>query len=852
MIGFLWIIISYILGSFPSGYIFSRLSGKNILKIGWRKTSGSNVFKNVGIWQGLATGVFDLGKGYLAVYIAQQLGFSPEIQAFSGVAAVTGHNWSMFLKFSGGRGIGTLIGALLAFSPQILGLVVIPLIVLAIVWSAAIGTILFLALAIYLSVHFNQFETIGLLSAVSLIPIFIKRLSPIKEIPQNVSPLVLIKNRLIFDDDKALMVFRLKKIFQKLINNHKLKKAVLASPKAGWQAAKYGAKMARKPIEMLIPREPEKEVLELTPGDFKKMMTAAAKKVVLHQEEINRINVFPIADKDTGYNLAATLLGVEGAISRKTYKDFRELSQDIKTAVMINARGNAGMIYTGYLMEVMDRIKHLETIDAFHLSLALKRGIKAARESLVEPVDGTILDITQAIGDKSFEVAKEKKEKNIIKVLDEALKASQQALKETPNRLKVLRDNNVVDAGGLGLVKILEAWLESLKGATPESAEESSFQETEPKAAEPLKFRHEVVLSFKKQEGQSVEQLKQELSPLGDSLEVIESEDLIKFHIHTNQPEAVVEKFKDFPGLDYRTEDMGQQVKQTEKKPLGLVVDQIADLPREFLEKHGIEEVSFKTGFPDGEAISSTEELFTKMREALKTGRSLPTTSAPSFKEYLLAYERAFEKFENILVITISSKLSGAYSSARIARSTYKKPKKLNVYVFDCFTAEISEGLIVMRAQELISQGKNTEEIVEYLKEFCPKVTLLACVDDFRYIAKGGRLKVPGVFIKPIAWSQKLGIRPIITLKDGKIRFQGLRTGKEAAKILAKELSLRKGSQGVKAAIAHADNKKEAKILKEELEKMSGVEVLFTTFVSPVIGTHTGPGVLLVAFYPTS
>ncbi len=119
---FLWVIFSYLLGSLPFGYLIGRLSGKNVLTIGWRKTSGSNVFKNVGKWQGALTGILDVFKGYFAVRIAKELGLSNEIQIFSGVAAVAGHNWSIFLKFSGGRGIGTFIGAFFGLSANILGL----------------------------------------------------------------------------------------------------------------------------------------------------------------------------------------------------------------------------------------------------------------------------------------------------------------------------------------------------------------------------------------------------------------------------------------------------------------------------------------------------------------------------------------------------------------------------------------------------------------------------------------------------------------------------------------------------------------------------------------------------------
>jgi DegV family protein with EDD domain len=607
--------------------------------------------------------------------------------------------------------------------------------------------------------------------------------------------------------------------------------------------------MAKKPIEKFILRTPEKIVTEIGAEEFKKMMIAAAKKIVVHQEEINKINVFPVADKDTGYNLAATLLGIEGTISQRNYPDFRELSQEIKEAAMINARGNAGMIWTGYLNEVLERIKHLEKIDAFHLALAMKRGIKASRLSINEPVEGTILDVIKAAGNKSFEVAKIKKEKNIIKVLEEAIKVSQVALRETKEKLAVLKENNVVDAGALGFVKILESWIEELKGVIPEKAPEEVIVTSEARLKEPLKYRYEVVAGFKKKKESSLKELKEELSLLGNSFEFLETEERVKFHIHTNLPEEVTKKIKDYPKLEFRIEDMEKQIKRIKKEPLGLVVDEIADLPKDFLEKYKIEEVHFTTRFPDGEIITSKEEIFPKMKEALKAGRPLPTTSAPSFKEFLSAYWRAFEKFEKILVIIASSKLSGAYSSARIARSTFKKPTKLNIFVFDCATAEIAEGLIDIRVQELISQGKKTEEIVEELKKFCPNVNLLACIDDFRYVVQGGRVRLPKIFVRPVSFIQKMGIRFLISLKQGRVKFLGVKFGKNISNILAEEIEKQRKGKRIKVAIAHADNLKEATELKEELAKKPGVEILFISSVSPVVGTHTGPGAVLVAFH---
>ena len=209
---------SYLLGSIPFGFIFTFLfARKNILEIGWRKTSGSNVFKNVGKIPGLLTGIFDLLKGFLAVYLAKKFGFPELIQVLSGVLAIVGHNWSIYLKFAGGRGIGTFIGAGLALESKILGLSFLPFAILAIIWNASIGTILFLITAISLSFYFHRFQTIGIFTLISLLPIFIKRLSPIGQLKGK----EIFLNRLIFDNDKACFDLRIKRIIKRLTKTKK-------------------------------------------------------------------------------------------------------------------------------------------------------------------------------------------------------------------------------------------------------------------------------------------------------------------------------------------------------------------------------------------------------------------------------------------------------------------------------------------------------------------------------------------------------------------------------------------------------------------------------------------------------
>lgn len=846
---FFWLFFSYLLGSIPFGFLISKIYGKNILEIGWRKTSGSNVFKNVGKLAGALTGILDLAKGSLAVFGAQKLGLSLQIQVFSGVAAVIGHNWSIFIKFAGGRGIGTFIGGFLVLAPKILGFSIAPFILSALIWNSSIGTLLFLVTAIILSYYFGQFQIGGLYTVLVLAPILIKRLSPIEEIFQSDKKVILFRNRILLDNDEAIFGLRINRILkgiEKRIENSKVLKfladTILLPPKVGWKVAKLGVKMAKKPIEFIL-KNHEKVVTEIGIGDLRKMMEASAKKIVLHQEKINKINVFPVADKDTGYNLAATLLGIEGVINQRKYNSISELAKDIKEGAMINARGNAGMIYTGYLIRVLDEIKSLRTIDGPKLSKAMRKGIKAAYLSIFNPVEGTILDVMKTSGLEAYKVAK--KEKNIIKILEEAYKVSQKALAETKEKLEVLKQNDVVDAGALGFVKILEAWIESLKGIAPTIEIATPPIEMKKVSLKEPKYRYELQFSFKVKEKIDLELLKKELSVFGDSLDLLQLEDRVKIHIHTNQPQEVIERYKNFPEIEWRIEDMIERIKKVTKKPLGLVVGETADLPKEFLEKYQIEAVPFKINFFEKEEIPS-ENFYEKLKKAKK----LPTSSAATFNDYLACYKKALEKFEKILVLTLPSRLSGAYSQARIARSLFRKPEKLNIFVFDCFTAEVAEGLIAMKIQELISQGKEINEVLKELKKFCPKVKLLGLIENFKYVVGGGRIKIPKILLPGVAIAQKIGIRLLFSLEDGKVKFLGLRFGKNLAKILAQEVEKRKERKEIRAAIAHAGNLRLAEELKNLLEKDFKTKVLFISPVSPVIGVHTGPGALIVGFYP--
>lgn len=204
-----YFVLAYLIGAIPSGYLITRWTAKkNILDIGWRKTSGSNVFKNVGKWQGVATGLLDCLKGVLAVWLPGYFGFGELTQVLCGAAALVGNNWSVFLGFAGGRGLALFAGVMLIFSRQLLLVALVPFVVSAAVWTASIGTIIGLLAVVLFSPYFNSFSTAGIFTLLVLVPIFLKRLSPLRELSPKKPGIII--NRLIFDDDIA-PAFRLKR-----------------------------------------------------------------------------------------------------------------------------------------------------------------------------------------------------------------------------------------------------------------------------------------------------------------------------------------------------------------------------------------------------------------------------------------------------------------------------------------------------------------------------------------------------------------------------------------------------------------------------------------------------------------
>jgi DegV family protein with EDD domain len=280
---------------------------------------------------------------------------------------------------------------------------------------------------------------------------------------------------------------------------------------------------------------------------------------------------------------------------------------------------------------------------------------------------------------------------------------------------------------------------------------------------------------------------------------------------------------------------------------VAIVTDTTACIPRELTQKYEIEivPVVFIFGdraYQDGIDMSTTE-FYTRLRKAKK----LPTTSGSLPAPYLDAYRKASQKANNILCITVPAKLSGMFNSAQMAINMAKESlPDVTIKVLDCGTAAAAQGLVVLEAAKAAATGKNLSEVIEVTRKIMQRVHLLATLDTLKYLVKGGRVPLAAALATSL-----LQIKPIFTVSNGEARpLTNGRTMAGAMKQILKMMEQRVSKEKpLHVAVMHADALDRAEELVNEISRRFNCVELFITEFTPVMGVHTGPGVVGVAFY---
>lgn len=269
---------------------------------------------------------------------------------------------------------------------------------------------------------------------------------------------------------------------------------------------------------------------------LKEAFIAGAENISKHTQEVNSINVFPVPDGDTGTNLALTLKGCAEKIKDLPDMGVGELAERIAGELFRCARGNSGVIFSLIFKGFADSVNGLDLIDANSLANALEAGCNEAYSSIEKPTEGTILTVIRLAAAKAVTAAA--KGKSAEETFAEAVKGAKASLKSTPNLLPMLKKHGFVDAGGQGLVYIMEGMLNSQREITFIKSEKTSNTSTAEFAEIPFVYCTEFLIE--KEKNADIKALRSILSEIGNSVAVAEHSGIIKVHLHTNRPDKAI------------------------------------------------------------------------------------------------------------------------------------------------------------------------------------------------------------------------------------------------------------------------------------------------------------------------
>ncbi|MEW5815327.1 MAG: DegV family protein [Spirochaetota bacterium] len=270
-----------------------------------------------------------------------------------------------------------------------------------------------------------------------------------------------------------------------------------------------------------------------------------------------------------------------------------------------------------------------------------------------------------------------------------------------------------------------------------------------------------------------------------------------------------------------------------------IVTDSVADLPHEVAHKFGITVVPLNVLFGTEVYRDNIDLTADQFYERLKISEIFPTTSAPTPAAYVEVYDKLAVETDSILVITITSKLSGTYDVAVQSRNLMKK--QCRVEVFDSQIATMAQGFIAIKAAEAAKAGASLEEVMEAARQAFQRVDFLCTFDTLEYLRRGGRIGAAAAFL-----GSMLKINPLITMKDGVVKPAG-RTRSKAKAIDCLYEFVKSYSFIERLAVENTACPEEAEMLIQRLGALFPVENIYRSKMTPVIGTHTGPGLLLVS-----
>lgn len=596
----------------------------------------------------------------------------------------------------------------------------------------------------------------------------------------------------------------------------------------------------------------EATALKQLGGDkFAQALRSGIHRVIGAQESLNAINVFPVADGDTGTNLSLSLGAALGPLQSAGGKRLSTLLAALADVLLDSARGNSGAIVAQFFQGVSDAGEQLSRFTTHTFAKAVAQGSEYARDALSNPREGTILSVIGAFAHSMQQQTSAENVGDFAVLLTKGVSDCREALVKTQTQLEELRKAGVVDAGAKGFLALIEGMrdhlVEGKATAMPEHVVLDHFMpeilasnDTNPQ----FRFCTECIVT-----GSDINRrkLREALALLGDSLVLAGTKRKAKIHIHVNDPEQVFEAAREYGALSgEKADDMLRQQHSSQHSiaKFAVITDSAADVDDADLERLDIHMVPLRVQFGDRGYLDKVSISADEFFKELQTNPLHPTTSQPSPGDFRRQFQFLASHFEDVLSICVTGRVSGTLQAAQAAAERIDAGGK--VHVVNSLNASLGQGLIAVFAAECAAAGLDITTTLKAVDEMIAKTYTFGLVKDLRFGVRGGRVPASRKVLADL-----LRLTPVLrTEPDGRVSAGGVLFGRSNllprfTRYIASRIDRQKNWR---VAIGHAVCPDEARALEKMLlAKVPSISRSSITELGSALGAHSGPGALVVA-----
>ncbi|MFZ2674874.1 MAG: DegV family protein [Trichococcus flocculiformis] len=575
---------------------------------------------------------------------------------------------------------------------------------------------------------------------------------------------------------------------------------------------------------------------------------SGAQEVIKNKNNLNEINVFPVADGDTGSNLSSTMHAI--ILEAKISGSVKETMSSIADAALTGARGNSGIIIAQYINGIFLSLMDEEMITIPSFAETVKKAVPYAYQAISDPVEGTIITVIREWADAVY--SHRDLSATFSELFSKSLVTANKSLEATTSRLKVLQDSRVVDSGAKGFVYFLQGFATFLRTGkvdleVSDEPVDLAFNEELIHSQGEIHHRYctEALLSG---DAIDLEALKAELALYGDSLIVAGNDHKARIHIHANAPEQVFQVLrKKGVILQQKADDMVRQNESAfdRKYATALITDSIADIPQTMLDRYQVHMLPLNLNFDNTsylDKVTMTPELFYPL---LEEAIEYPKSSQPNpivVEKYL---ETVLSHYDKVIILTVAKEQSGTNSVFQNAVSK-KLHQGKKIAVIDSKRNSGAEGLLVMKAAEMIAAETPFDEIVGAIERLRDRTNIFVSVNNLKYMVRSGRLsKVSGMA------AMTINLKPVVSIDaEGKgsiaeKAFSEKGNEKKLFRLLEKVNAQEKISR---YAIVHANNPEKAEAYRKRSVVLLGKEPEYIMNISTIVGMSAGVGTVAISY----